>query len=456
MKQFFAALLCLSMLLSMVACSASIAVTEESAAKTQTEEKKTAPEKKTEEELDPIVLPQGFSAGFGQTVANPGVGVGLGGYSNSETRESKRILDDLKISAVAVSDGTEVFLFYAIDFLYVSDAVLESVAKRVEKRYEGISIPIENIMINASHTHAAPAIYMKSDMPAGVANYMQTFYSAIYDATDKAMRDLAPATLLSGETRTQELNYVRRYVTLDGKTFLGNWPDPKLDPSEGKHETEADNQLQVVSFEREEKKDIVLVNWQCHTTTTGSPNKGDISADWAGAMRDAVEKKADVHCAFFQGAAGNLIPGSYIKGEKDNSEDHVKHGQEVAESVLEAMNQLKPVDGTAMKAQRFQFTATKKDGTDTSNFYINVFSIGDLAFAAVPGEFHDTLGMYVKEHSPFGRTFFCAYSNANISYVPSAAAMELGGYEPGKMRFVKGTGEAVAEKLVEMLDGLKN
>ena len=66
MKRFFVALLCLSMLLSMVACSASIAVTEESAAKTQTEEKKTAPEKKTEEELDPIVLPQGFSAGFGR------------------------------------------------------------------------------------------------------------------------------------------------------------------------------------------------------------------------------------------------------------------------------------------------------------------------------------------------------------------------------------------------------
>lgn len=455
MKRIFTFLLCLSILFSASSCASSIAVTEEGKKPAQTEEKKEESEKKTEEKKDPIVLPQGFSAGFGQAIANPGVGVGLGGYSNPETRKSKKILDDLKISAIAVSDGTEVFLLYAIDFLYVSDDILNTVAKRMETRYDGIAIPIENILINASHTHAAPAIYSKSGMTDDVAMYMKTFYSALYDATDKAMADLAPATLLSGETRTKDLNWVRRYVTLDGKTFLGNWPDPKLDPSEGKHETEADNQLQVVSFAREGKKDVVLVNWQCHTTTTGSPKKGDISADWAGAMRDAVEKETDVHCAFFQGAAGNLIPGSYIKGEKDNSEDHVKHGKEVAEAVVEAMNELKPVEGTEMKAQRFQFTATEKDGVDTSNFYIGVLSIGDFALAAVPGEFHDTLGAYVKEHSPFGRTFFCAYSNANISYVPDAAAMDLGGYEPGKMRFVKGTGEAVSEKLVEMLGDLK-
>lgn len=454
MKRFFAALLCICLLFSLVSCSSSIAQTEETKTLEETEEAKTLEE--TGEDRGPVQLPQGFSAGFGQAVANPGAGVGLGGYSNPETRKSKKILDDLKITAVAISDGSQVFLFYAVDFLYVSDAILDAVAKRIEKRYDGITVPIENIMINASHTHAAPAIYSKSNMTDDVANYMQTFYSAFYEATDDAMYDLASATLLSGETHTQDLNWVRRYVTLDGKTFLGNWPDPKLDPSEGKHEGEADNQLQVVQFERGEKKDIVLVNWQCHTTTTGGPSKGDISADWAGAMRDTVEKEADVHCAFFQGAAGNLIPGSYIQGEKDNSKDHIKHGQEVAAATLEALKTLEPVNGTEMKAQRFHFTATEKDGIDTSKFYISAFSIGDLAFTAVPGEFHDTLGVYVKENSPFGRTFFCAYTNANISYVPSAEAMDLGGYEPEKMRFVKGTGEDVAQKLVEMLNELKN
>ena len=179
-----------------------------------------------------------------------------------------------------------------------------SAAKRLEKRYEGITIDAENVMINASHSHAAPAIYNNA---GNVALYMKTFYAALYRAADEAMHDLAPATISAGNARTENLNWVRRYLSLKDGSYLGNWPDPELDPTEAKHETEADNQLQVLRFERGEEKDIVLVNWQCHTTPTGSKSGGDVSADWAGAMRDAVEKTEGVHCAFFQGAAGNLF-----------------------------------------------------------------------------------------------------------------------------------------------------
>ncbi len=447
MKKLIAAVLVLSLLLSLVSCSSSLAVTEEPDV-TLTEEA-TAVKEETEEA--PITLPQGFSAGFAQKVVNPKNGVGLGGHSTHETRLSKMIMDDLKLSAVAISDGEQIFLFFTLDVLAVSEKILNTVTGRISNRFEGLSIPAENVMINASHSHSAPAIYAQCP---GITGYLKTLYAAFDEVTEKALRDLSPSTLLAGEAHTENLNWVRRYISKKDGSFLGNWPSPEMSAEEAYHETDPDTQLQVLCFDRGEKKDIVLVNWQCHPTTVGSATGGEVSADWVGAMRDAVEENEEVHCIYFQGASGNLVPDSGIIGEKDNSTNHILHGKDISLVVSQALNNAKPVETGAFYANRIRFEATRKNGEEKNQFFMSVFSVGDVAFATVPCEFFDTLGMYVKDNSPFKTTFMCAYTNGTNSYVPTSAAMDNGGYEPKQMRFVKGTGEEMAQKLVDMLNSI--
>ena len=254
--------------------------------------------------------------------------------------------------------------------------------------------------------------------------------------------------------------------SLDGKEYLGgsNLKDNQ-NPAEVRHETEADSEMQIVRFKREKGKDIILCNWQCHPCSPGigTETGTKVSSDFVGVLRKNATKELNCHFAYFQGAAGNLVSSSKIKGEKDNS-DYTKKGKELVQFVRLAMENSEKVETGALKAERVTFVGIHNDtykGKEPSlggkeEMYLNVLSFGDVAIATAPCELHDTLGMYVKENSPYKMTVMSAYSNGVVSYVPSAEAYAAGGYEAKMFHFVSGTGEAMVEKLVEMLKGQFN
>jgi hypothetical protein len=451
LKKGLLMILAVLMAFPLLACSADIDVTETAELnKTVTlgEESFTQPEKK-----DPPVIPEGFTVGYGRVLINPEPGTGLGGYGNADTRLSASIQDNIYLTCTAVSDGQNTVLLFSSDTIHVGSSIAAKVGDIAMKNY---GIPVENVIMNGTHSHSSPALYNSSY--TGMAKYVKMYYGAAQEAMDAALRDLAPAEIYTGSGRTQNLNYVRRYVTLDGKTFLGNWPD-SVDPSYGRHETEADNQLQVIRFERGEKKDIVLVNWQCHTTTTSTENSTSVSADWVKGLRDKMEKDGDVLFSYHQGAAGNVIPNSAMKGEKNNR-DYIKHGEEIADVALKAMENMTKRESGAVRARKLSVSYNinekyrKKEKlertTETAN--MTAISIGDVAFASVSGELHDTLGMELKEKSPFAMTFVCAYTNGTNGYLPAEFAWNVGGYEVDSTHFVKGTPENMVERLLEVLN----
>jgi hypothetical protein len=234
-----------------------------------------------------------------------------------------------------------------------------------------------------------------------------------------------------------------------------------LDPTIYAHETEADNLMQVIRFDREEKKDIVLCNWQCHPTTTGGESYTGVSADWVGALRDAAEQELDVYFSYHQGAAGNLVPSSLIRGEPSNG-DYKKHGQKLAVGVKTALEGATEVESGVFRAEKREFVAKtnenyrKSNGKSKETLKLYALSIGEIAFVTNPSEMHDTNGKALREASPFKMTFICAYSNGTYSYIPSAAAYDNGGYETKKTHFVRGTGEDIVEELLDMLGDLKS
>ena len=79
-------------------------------------------------------------------------------------------------------------------------------------------------------------------------------------------------------------------------------------------------------------------------------------------------------------------------------------------------------------------------------------SFGGFAMVGITGEAFCELGQYIREKSPYPFTFACSVVNGSGDYFPNAVAYEQGGYEPSNTRFVKGTGEQVAEACVELLN----
>jgi hypothetical protein len=397
-----------------------------------------------------FTLPEGFCVGFSNRVVNPAPGVSMAGYGvvNARERLTTGVRDDLKICCTAYSDGEEMFLAFTFDSCHIVDSVARPMYALLE---ENIGIPEENVFFHAVHTHAAPTMYSSHESFPGVANYLKTvFHPNLILVAEEAIRDLAPAKIYGGRGKTEGLSYVRRYLLNDG-TYKTN---PRGDDVPVSHETPHDETMQVVRYVREGKKDVVMVNWQCHPTSAGGSKETLVSADWVGVLRDKIEAELGVHCIYHNGASGNIVASGQLPGEnvfkKDRFREHGELIANVALSILEGG--MEPLSSGKVKIQKKILTIDRKDETrPAAKVPITAATIGDVAFATVPYEMFSQNGSFVKENSPFKMTFMVQVTNDDYNYVAAEDIYDHGSYEVRICPFKKGAAEEIAGELVEML-----
>ncbi|MBR5295910.1 MAG: hypothetical protein IKU24_04905, partial [Clostridia bacterium] len=237
-------------------------------------------------------LPQGFTVGHGRSDMSPTVPVMMGGGWNAT-----EVRDPLFATCTAVSDGENVVLLYHMDMKDMPRAIFLNATKKI---FEKTGVPEENVILNATHTHNCP--HTSSMANEAAVLWRERVAEAAAEAGEKALRDLAPATISIGYGDSYRLNFVRRYLMPDG-TYKMN-ASSKMNPVA--HESEADPEFRVIRFEREGKKDIVLVNWQCHCASSQGYFRYSVSADIVEIIRKRVEKDADVHFAYHNGHSANI------------------------------------------------------------------------------------------------------------------------------------------------------
>ena len=399
-------------------------------------------------------LPKAFAVGASCIGVNPPLGISLAGHGveNAKTRLSTENWDELTICCTAFSDGENVALVCTFDCSCLAAHIAAPMLKMLE---ENFGIPEKNVILQATHTHAGATMYSRHEAFPKVGEYLDTvFHPALLKATEEALRDLTPAELFIGKGKTENLNYVRRYLTGEDGSFLGNWPEKGQDGTKIMHESEPDEEMQVIRFARQDKKDVILVNWQCHPTSSGGSKKTNTSSDWPGIIRKTVGEKEDAVCVFHQGAAGNLIPYSAIEGEKGYPGDAFReHGALLSEVALDILkNKMTPAKTGKIVSTKEQFPMKRKDGRDTT-IPLSVIAMGDIAFATTPNETFCQNGKEVKDGSPFKMTFFCELTNDDRGYVPAAECFKNGGYETRTCPFGEGAGERIANELIYMLKG---
>jgi len=432
----------LTLLLS--ACSPQLAMPEDTEDITDT---------RTDASESEIHDPTGFAVGFASVDISTPLKTGLGGFGTYEQRLSKSIKDPLSMTCTAISDGKETLLLYGLDLLSSHKPVWDQVARMVQKN---LGIPQENVLMNATHSHSAPALSTSNAMY--MVKYMKEFYPKALQVAKDAVADLDRAEMYIGETHTEGLNFVRRYLRIDG-TFLGG---PGLaggqDAATTYAECAPDTQMLILRFDRKNQKDVIVANWQCHSTFVGTKTGTEVSADWAGAFRKEVEEKLDAHCAFLQGAAGSLVHLGKMTNERYwQKGEYKEHGRLVAKTLIDAIPSLKKVDPGSISATTLDFEVTydpeKGYSNDkTTEMPLSVMTIGNVAIATAPFEMDHRNGITVKENSPFEMTLISAYTNGSYGYIPDKDAFPNGGYEVESSRFVPGTAELIEEKLLDMLE----
>lgn len=475
MKRILFFLLAIAMLFSCSACTSSLP--EEAISKT--EEKKTVANEKTKEDLSDYTLPEGFSVGYSRIDCTPQVELPI--YNAT----AKITHDPLMITCTAVADGEKVALLISADLKGITRSVATQCMKTLEKAY---GIPAEYVLISATHTHSAPTIGGDSD---SMLIWMNSFYKQLKTVVGEALADLTPAKAYGGVSQTKNLNFVRRYLLADG----GYKMSPTASDKPIAHETESDPELRTVRFEREGKKDVLMINYQTHYGFWVD----QYSADFVYYLRQIGEKDMDVHLAYYSGSSANLQMNTRLAGEAHYiGEDCVRHMWEVAK---DAVANEKTMNTGKIRAFSSLYEATvRKDSAErrkqakevyelekhgkaygeklreygfqsirevwsiiTRGGYgeklkvpFSAISFGDIAFAAAPIEQFDQSGMQVREGSPFEMTFTLSLTNGNYGYVPTKEVFPHGSYEVYVCYFTEGTAEEFVAEEIRLLNECYN
>ena len=130
MKRLFILLLALTMTVSLLACGNS--GSEETQPKT----------------------PEGLQVGYAKINITPDYPVGLGGYSDAETRTAQGFIDYIYTICVAVTSGDETILIYTIDNCAAPRDVADPIREVVNT---ATGIAPEKIFIGATHGHNCPS-----------------------------------------------------------------------------------------------------------------------------------------------------------------------------------------------------------------------------------------------------------------------------------------------------------
>ena len=275
---------------------------------------------------------------------------------------------------------------------------------------------------------------------------------------------------------------------------------------------DVDERVNVLRFDQEGGKSLVLVNFGDHPDTVGG---NLISCDWPGFTRRVLEQSIDnTRCIFFNGAQGdvnhvNVHPtGGYLNDmfmDFDDVARGYKHaqfmGRVVAGGVMQVYDKVyyRDVDSIRFVNKPLNVPANVPDpadvpeahrindlhnagkdcelpyegmmlttivaeaarmvrlenGPDSFHMHMAGISIGPVAIVGIPGEPFTGIGRGLKLAEGWELVLPMCNTNGAEGYFPMQDAYDEGGYEARTSNFKAGSAEFIIAEGTQMLDGLR-
>lgn len=381
-----------------------------------------------------------FAVGYGAADISPEHPVYLRGYGSLiEDRISTGVAEPLYATCVAIQDASgNLALLISLDLLGCDTGVMRPIRKQIA---EVTGVPFDNIMVSCSHSHTGP------DM--GNFAYRDLLMERMLKAAEEAIANLKPATMETAFCRPEGINFVRHYLLIDG-TYMGEGVGKVPKDQVYGHYGRADNLLQVVRFNREGDKPIVLMNWQGHPRSAEPNSNTTATSNIAGVMRKTVEDSLDCYTSYFLGGSGNANNDSQIPSEVSLN-NYMEVGAALGQEVIKALETVEQVNTGDIQVAVSYLDTSGAEATAGAPYY--AMSFGDVAFAFAPNEIFDTNAMAVKENSKFKMTFYASCSNESYGYLPTDASFDwVHHYEVRITKYPKGTALVVQNMLSTLLD----
>ena len=443
--------------------------------------------------------------GFAKADITPPLGIAMTGYFIE--RRAKSISDALEINAVAISDGEKTCVLMTVDdegmLTYVSEAIRKKAAKATGLKKDAI-------FIQSTHSHTTGKIEIPSKAQSEQEKeYFNQVLCGTIDVISRSIADLKPARAGYAVSKCEGVSFGRRYVMKDGTIQTNPGIDNKnvLKPL-GK----ADDRVNVIRFDRENGKTVVLVNFGNHPDTIGGET---ISADWLGFARRKVERSLDnVECIVLNGAQGDINhvkvnpTGGDLNGMAHDFDDvwrgykHAEHlGNALCGSVMQVYEKTEYKDINKIDyVQKFVAVPTNKPlpeemdearyiekmhlsgrdaelpykgmmlttkvadaerkiklehAPDCAKLLLSAIKIGEIAIIGFPGEPFNEIGVKVKKTKGYDIILPCCMMNGNDGYFPMKDTFAEGGYEAGVSEYKAGVGELLTNRAKALLKKMK-
>lgn len=351
-------------------------------------------------------VPEGkwLLAGAARVDITPSGPVTMRGF---QPRQSTGIHTRLYVRALVLDNGEDSLAILSWEKLVPYG--FEEIAKIRSEIHERTGIPVQNILINATHTHSG------CEGP---------FHEASVEAVTQAWKSRRKARIGIGSKMIYGIGSNRRLP--DGRGLWGcNQPNP---------EAVMDNECGVIRVEDEHRNIIaVAFNYACHPTVLGGDNTL-LSGDFAGISMTEIERQlgGEAVALFLQGCAGDV--GTHTFRRSRTPPEAERLGKRLANKVLEILQHIDVTRWVRLRGKKRMIELPQKQpnktvpktippitGEKTIKNEIQALVIDDAVILAVgSAEAYVEIGLRIKEASPFKHTFVLAYSNGPwLGYLPS-------------------------------------
>ena len=385
-----------------------------------------------------------FRAAWTEEVISCPIGTPLAGYNANDVSVAKA--DDLMLCACGIDDGKNRVFILVFDLLGIDAFNIVSMRASVAKT---LGVPEANVLLSCTHNHLGPHTRVfkgkTKEGEAGINEEYMVFLRGRVAVVAERLRanDLWREVTIGYHSDAVDENRSRRFTTADNRASF----NPAARTLYRVTDMIVDKELGTVAFLDPKTEDplYVIGNYAAHTLASHAPGLGGyrISADFPGFYRRYVKSETGADAMFIQGACGDLVPKEDELGMDAARLTGVNLAKASIAAVVDIQRnddryQLKDIRvGGEIKS----FTSpvrrkwVKKFGTEKLTLELQSVALGDVAFVGVPGETVNELGLEIKWHSPFRRTFVAYCATGYYGYISPANFVAAGGYEGRLQRF---------------------
>jgi len=411
--------------------------------------------------------------------------------------------DPLRVRCLVLDDGNTSIALGVVDSCMVHRDVLDPAKKQAS---EATGIPVEHMLISASHTHSAPFANAQHGTPQELA-YQKRLLEGIVEVLVQASKNRQPAKAgWSGYDLPDEVFNRRWFLkpgTVPTNPFGEDTDIVKMNPPRNNNilinpAAPTDPEVSVLYVVNAKRRPLaVFANYSLHYVgNVGGQMSADYFGEFSRLMPIRVGRPAEGFVAMMSNGTSGDINNINFRNPRPRREPYEQIrivASKTADAATRAIRQIDSPSGdltlamkqreitlkhrvpTAEQIERAKSIAEidaegeKKlprlakayavrtlklaEEPPTTKVLVQAVRIGDLAICTLPFEVLVEIGLELKAKSPAADTFVVSLANGGYGYLPTPEQHQFGGYETWLTtnKVQKDASVILVDNLLEML-----